>query len=234
MQQVNLYTDAFKPKRVILPLEQIIILPVFILVLLVALSFWLSHSLQQESQELGDLQAKNDQMGERLQGLNVKANRLKKDESLVAANQRLHAKVEARQQMIDMLDTVVVKDAEGFSAIMLSLARQKLDRLWLSSIYIGASGKDMHIEGSTLDGDLVPEYLRKLRQEDSLLGRTFTLFELTQNTNEHSQLDFSLRTEQQSSTVPELLLSRQESGSEVLASTRDAITAPFSDKEVQQ
>lgn len=233
MQQVNLYTDAFKPKRVTLPLEQIILVPILVLALLVALSFWLSHSLKQESLEQQNIQVKNDEMAERLDDLNVKANRLKKDDSLVAANQRLHAKVEARQQMIDMLDTVVVKDDEGFSNIMLSLARQKLDKLWLSSIYIGASGKEMHIEGSTLDGDLVPAYLQKLRQEDSLIGRTFTLFELTQNTNDKTWLNFSLRTEAQNA-APEVLLSRQGSNKDILSSTQEQLAEPFGQSEVQQ
>ncbi|KZZ33948.1 hypothetical protein, partial [Oleiphilus sp. HI0117] len=165
MQQVNLYTDAFKPKRVKLPLEQIILLPVVTLLLLIGVSLWLSHSLKQEAQELEVIKSKNEEMAKRLETLSVKAKRMRKDESLVAANQRLHAKAEARQRMIEMLDTVVVKDDEGFSNILLSLARQNLDKLWLNSIIIGSSGKEMHIEGITLNGDLVPEYLQKLRQE---------------------------------------------------------------------
>ena len=219
MQQVNLYTDAFRPKRIVLPLEQIILLPIVVLVLLIGVSFWLSHSLKLEEKELSVMETKNSDMMSRLQDLEVKAKKMRKDESLVAANQRLYAKSEARQQMIDVLDTVVVKDDEGFSNIMLSLARQKVEKLWLKSIYIGASGKEMHIEGATLNADLVPEYLQKLGQEDSFLGRTFTVFEVEQNVDESKKMNFALRSEVRSAEL-EVLLSRLDNSKDMLNQVR--------------
>ena len=215
MQQVNLYTDEFKPKKVVLPLEQMIVLPVMVILLFVALSFWLDHRLSVQESDISAMQVKNDEMSSRLDVLTERANKQRKDESLVSANQRLHAKLVARQQMIDMLDTVVVKDDEGFSGILLSLARQKLDKLWLNSIFIGASGKEMHIEGRTLNGDLVPQYLQNLRQEASFLGRTFTMFELNKNTANNKLLDFSLRSEEQL-MQPDVLLSKLDSSEEIV------------------
>ncbi|KZZ18317.1 hypothetical protein A3752_17065, partial [Oleiphilus sp. HI0081] len=200
---------------------QIILLPVVTLLLLIGVSLWLSHSLKQEAQELEVIKSKNEEMAKRLETLSVKAKRMRKDESLVAANQRLHAKAEARQRMIEMLDTVVVKDDEGFSNILLSLARQNLDKLWLNSIIIGSSGKEMHIEGITLNGDLVPEYLQKLRQEDSLLGRTFTLFELEKHEGKRHWLNFSLRSEEHTA-APEVLLSRLDSSEAILNYAKDS------------
>lgn len=215
MQQVNLYTEAFRPKKVVLPLEHIVLLPVLAAVLLVAVSFALSYSLKLESQEVASMQSNNDAMAVRLESLEAQANKLRKDESLVSANQRLHAKLLARQQMIDMLDTVVVKDDEGFSNILVSLARQKLNKLWLSSIYIGASGKEMHIEGHTLNADLVPEYLQNLRKESSFLGRAFTLFELEKHKSQQRWINFSLKSEALKAQ-PEVLLSRMETSQEML------------------
>jgi hypothetical protein len=215
MQQVNLYTEAFRPKKVVLPLEHIILLPVLAIILVVAASFGLSYFLGIESQEVTALQSKNETMAVRLESLEARANKQRKDESLVFANQRLNAKLLARQQMIDMLDTVVVKDDEGFSNILVSLARQKLSKLWLSSIYIGSSGKEMHIEGQTLNADLVPEYLQSLRKESSFLGRAFTLFELEKHSSRKHWINFSLRSEALKAQ-PEVLLSRLDNSTEML------------------
>ena len=73
MQQVNLFTDAFKPPKVKIPLEQIILFPLVVLALLVALSFGLSSYLDSEKQALAELQTSQASMAERLATLNKKA-----------------------------------------------------------------------------------------------------------------------------------------------------------------
>jgi len=195
MQQINLYTDDFKPKKVVLPLEQLILIPIIVLVLLAGVTVWLQAGLGDTEKKLGKLEQKNDSMQSRLQSLEEKAKKQRKDDGLVAANRRLSKTLKARQQMMDMLDTVVVKDDEGFSSLLLSLARQNIDDLWLKKIYVGAAGKDMRLEGTTLKANTVPEYLQKLRKEPSFIGRSFTLFELDKHPDNSAQLNFSLRSE---------------------------------------
>lgn len=195
MQQVNLFTDAFKPPKVTLPLEQIVIVPVIILLLLVALSFGLSSYLTKQKQALSLLQNKNSEMTERLSILNGKAEKMRQDDGLIAANQRLNKTLLARQNMISTLDRVVVKEAEGFSHALIALARQKEDGLWLNSIILGGTNHQVVLEGLTTKADLVPRYLQKLRSEPSFLGRNFSLFELNANEANASLLGFTLKAE---------------------------------------
>jgi len=195
MQQVNLYTDAFQPKKVVLPLEQILLLPLVAIILLAGLTMWLHSNLNGMELKAAKLQANNEKMQLRIESMAKKAKLQRKDDSLVAANKRLAEKVTARQKMILMLDTVVVKDDEGFSNILLSLAKQQVDDLWFTEIHVSASGQDMKLEGITVNAQAVPTYLQKLRNEQSFIGRTFTLFQLDQNPQKSSQLNFSLRSE---------------------------------------
>tara|TARA_R110001592_G_scaffold9288_1_gene49537 strand:- start:28879 stop:29562 length:684 start_codon:yes stop_codon:yes gene_type:complete len=192
MQQVNLFTDAFKPPKVKLPLEQIIAIPLVVLVIVVGLSFALSSYLNQQNQELTHLREQNTAMQERLKVLNEKAEKLRQDDSLIAANQRLLKTLHARQNMISTLDRVVVKEAEGFSYSLVALARQREEGLWLTSILLGGTNSKMVLQGVTTKAELVPIFLQKLRQEPSFLGRNFALFELNESESQNAWLGFTL------------------------------------------
>tara|TARA_R110002072_G_scaffold100183_2_gene220537 strand:+ start:17453 stop:18133 length:681 start_codon:yes stop_codon:yes gene_type:complete len=195
MQQVNLFTDAFKPPKVKLPLEQLIVFPLLVLSILVALSFGLSAYLESEKKLLADLQTKDNAMAGRLAILDKKAEKLRQDDGLIAANQRLNKTLLARQQMISTLDRVVLKEAEGFSHSLIALARQKEQGLWLTSILLGGTNNQMVIQGVTTKAELVPRYLQNLRQEASFLGKNFALFELQENTTNQNWLNYTLTAE---------------------------------------
>lgn len=195
MQEVNLYTDAFRPQQVVLSLEKMILISVSIITIVLISTLLLNASLAKSEKRIQKEQVRVETLSNQLVILEEKAKLLRQDDSLRAANQRLSAKLSARRQMIEVLDRVVVKDDEGFSNILLSLARQKTAGLWLTSIEVGASGKSMTIEGTTLNANAVPAYLKNLRKEDSFIGRTFTLFNLDADPNKPNQLDFSLRSQ---------------------------------------
>jgi hypothetical protein len=195
MQQINLYTDDFRPKKVVLSLEQILLIAVSCIVLVIITTLFLNASLAGSEKRIQNEQVRVDKLSEQLAILEEKAKLLRQDDSLMAANQRLSAKLIARRQMIKVLDSVVVKDDEGFSNILVSLARQKTEGLWLTSVEVGASGKSMTIEGSTLNANAVPGYLQNLRKENGFIGRTFTLFNLDADPDNSKLLGFSLRSQ---------------------------------------
>jgi|GEM_PF-1354736 len=195
MQQVNLYTDAFRPQKVVLSLEQIILIAVSSIAIVIIATLFLNASLAKSEKRTQKEKMRVETLAGQLVIFEEKAKLLRQDDSLMAANKRLSAKLSARRQMIEVLDRVVVKDDEGFSNILLSLARQKTAGLWLTSIEVGASGKSMTIEGTTLHANAVPSYLQNLRKEDGFIGRTFTLFNLDADPDKPNQLDFSLRSQ---------------------------------------
>lgn len=227
MQQVNLYTEEFRPKKVVLPLSQMVMILVGVIVILGVVSFWLNDGLAKDEIKVADKTSRVDTMNQRLVLLEEKAKRLKRDDSLVSANKRLQLKLDARKQMIDMLDSVVVKDDDGFSSLLTSLARQKADGLWLNRIKIGASGHSMKLEGRTLNADSVPRYLQNLRNEPGFIGRSFTLFNLQIDPDNTSGLDFSLHS-QASAAHDAIVVSTER------ASIAQRLNAEMPDQEVPQ
>lgn len=205
MQQINLYTDAFKPLKVKLPLEQLILFPVLLLVILIAGSVGLSIYLDDKKTELAGLKDKQAVMAERIQVLSEKANKLRQDDALVAANKRLKEIYSARESMIETLDRVVLKETEGFSETLVALARQKEKGLWLTSILLGSANNQMLLQGVTLRAELVPAYLQNLRQESSFIGRQFALFQLNENEEAGSGLSFTLKAEDSASSSTPLI-----------------------------
>jgi Tfp pilus assembly protein PilN len=193
MQQINLYTEAFRPQKVVLSLAQILLITSCTIIVVVVATLFLNANLAKLEKRSQHEKLRIDKLSSQLVILEEKAKLLRQDDSLMAANQRLSKKLGARRQMIEMLDSVVVKDDEGFSNILLSLARQKTEGLWLTNIQLGASGKNMTIEGTTLNANAVPAYLQNLRQENGFIGRAFTLFNLDADPGKPNRLDFSLR-----------------------------------------
>ncbi|MDX1452181.1 MAG: hypothetical protein R3183_06450 [Oleiphilaceae bacterium] len=193
MQQVNLYTEEFQPRKVKLPLEQIILLTVVTAIILAGVSVLLNQSLANLQQDVQERQQQADTMRQRVSVMESKAATLVRDESLVLANERLAQQLAARRQMIEVLDKVVVKDDAGYSATLIALARQRVEGLWLTRILLGAAGKNMTLEGATTKADAVPQYLQNLREETSFIGRTFTLFDLNASDTKSGALSFRLR-----------------------------------------
>ncbi len=193
MQQVNLYTEEFQPRKVKLPLEHIILLGVLTLIVLVLAAAFLNHSLETTRAEVAERQQQADTMHKRVQVLEAKAATLVRDESLALANERLAQQLSARQDMIQVLDKVVVKDDAGYSSTLIALARQRVEGLWLTRISLGAAGRNMALEGKTRLAEAVPQYLQNLRQEPSFVGRTFTLFDLNSDDDQRGALRFRLK-----------------------------------------
>lgn len=200
MQQINLYTEEFRPKRVVLTLDQIVLLGVVIIVILFGANLLADNLLASRQAELATKQHKLETLRKQVERMQERANGLVLDESLVAANSRLTVRLRARTDLLDMLGRVVVQHNDNFSSALVALARQRSDGLWLTRITLSASGRAMTLEGRTQQGESVPQYLQKLRDEPAFAGRTFSLFNLSLDDESSGEkqagpLSFSLKSE---------------------------------------
>lgn len=202
IQQVNLYTEAFRPQKIVLPLSQIVLIAALLIAVLVGLSFWLSARADYLAMQADEKVAKAEALSATVQDLAAKVALLKQDESLVRHNEQLKAQIEAREQMLLTLGTVALRDSGGFSPYLIGLARQKHENLWLSRIHISSSGNSLHLEGEASRADAIPAYLQKLNAEDVFEGHAFSVFELNADEEQSRILHFTL----QSSNAPESYL----------------------------
>lgn len=180
MQQVNLYTEALKPKKVVLSLAHMAI-SVFALVLVLALISW------QKSDSLAKQTAKTDKKAAQLEEventtdmLRDRVKRIVRDEQLVLTNEKLQRQLQQRERLGELLGASVTQGGSGFSDLLLGLGRQKVNSVWLTRIYFADSGNSIALEGNATEVKGVPDYLANLRNEAVFLGRNFDLFEMSE------------------------------------------------------
>jgi len=210
MQQVNLYTEEFRPQRALLSLGQLLACLGMTLLVLMLLSLWLNASLSSAAAESRLQSDRSEDMQRRVDELAARVALLKQDESLVTANKRLKAQVNARENMLRTLDSVAIRDDAGFSPFLIGLARQKVDGLALSKISLAAAGRSMILEGETNSAEAVPTYLEKLRNEPIFLGRSFTLFDIETDAENLRSIHFRLQSEAEGGT-PYLIRDEEQS-----------------------
>ncbi|MFT5444208.1 MAG: MSHA biogenesis protein MshI [Myxococcota bacterium] len=83
---------------------------------------------------------------------------------------------------------------EGFSKYFSGFARQIVPELWLTRIEVLDGGDALSIHGHALSPKRVPQLLRRLREEESFSGKTFSLFRLDSN-EKTGRMDFSLESQ---------------------------------------
>ncbi|WP_197474966.1 PilN domain-containing protein, partial [Oleiphilus sp. HI0079] len=125
--------------------------------------------------------------------LEAKVAMLRLDDALLRQNKRLKQQIQARKALLETLDSVSVRDTQGFSSYMVGLARQTNQQLWLTRINVAESGASMALEGVAVSGKQVPAYLERLKQEPVFVGRNFTTFDLKQDEKNASRIHFQLQ-----------------------------------------
>ena len=192
MQQINLYTQDLRPKKLILPLAHIVAVVAVILFIQIVFTAYSQYQVAAIEAKLPSMQASVDQLQQQTVEKEAKLNAMRKDPSLVALNQRLTKRLMARRQLISMLDSLSVANQLPFSNLMRGLARHQVDFLWLTQIQFADGGHKVGLKGKTLQAESVPHYLQMLRGETLFLGRTFDLFQLASDEEHEKLLHFTL------------------------------------------
>jgi len=95
------------------------------------------------------------------------------DPAALAELDTLQARVEGRRQVMARLERGELGDTGGVSEYLRAFARQRLDGVWLTGLTIAGAGREITVRGRTLDAQLLPDYLGRLREESALRGRAF-------------------------------------------------------------
>lgn len=193
MQKVNLYSNEFRPVRVILPLSQILGYAGALVLVLVLLGIWMGYEVDQLQAELEDIQNTLDESKETESVLEEQLEAQRLDESLIRHNDRLQNQIEAREQLLSLLDSAVIEDFPGFSPYLVGLARQVPTNLWLSRILVAENGAQLELEGFSQEADSVPEYLKVLQSEPVFVGMSFSVFDVYRDKEESNELQFTLQ-----------------------------------------
>lgn len=192
MQQINLYQSSIRSPRQVLTVPQLGVAAMVLIGVLAVTSglqwWWLHRSEQQVNtakQEQTQLMQEIEQLSKQL-ALSSNDSELKK--TLGSKETELQDK----QYVLQALTGKHFGNSQGFAEQFTGLARQHLDGIWLTGLYIHAGGEKLNLQGSTYEPELVPRYLQRLAQEPSFQGIEFKTF-LMQRADKSTQIDFDLR-----------------------------------------
>lgn len=179
-QQINLYNPALAPK-VDLVSGQSVLLGLACVLGLSLLAWGLAAF------EAGRVSAQERVQGVRLAGLQAEVARLaqevaarKPDPALQRELSDLDALLAARSQVMATLGSGSLGDTRGVSEYFRAFARQHTEGVWLTGFTIGGAGDEIVIEGRTIDARMLPDYLTRLRREESLRGSAFESVTISQ------------------------------------------------------
>lgn len=192
MQQINLYQASLRRPRQVLSLAQVgLAAGVLLGVLLLGsgLQWWgMLHNqqlLQTVKTEQAELEAAITALTEQLASSS-------NDSELKKTLSKKETELQDKQFVLEALTGRHFGNNQGFAEQFTGLARQHLEGIWLTGLYIHAGGEKLNLQGSTYEPELVPLYLQRLAQEPSFTGIEFKTF-LMQRAEKSSQIDFDLR-----------------------------------------
>jgi hypothetical protein len=174
-QQINLYQPIFSETRSAFCAKHAALGLLLIIAGLAAYSWNEQRQISQLQTQVAALQAQQDERQALLEQEGQGA-ASETPEQLDARVKLLDAQVAERTRAVQILQSGGAGRTTGFADRMEALARRHVDGLWLDQMILSGTNDAMTLRGSTLDPDVVPEYLRSLAAEPALSGTRFDDF----------------------------------------------------------
>ena len=191
-QQINLYQDRFREKRLWISAAQVAAAMLVVIVAGAIWSFLLDTELRQAEQEKTAIQADRDRMAAELAAANAEMAELLEDNRLDIEIENTARQISARKKVLNFVDANRFGSGEGFSGYLVALSNLHVDAIWLNQIRLGDNF--VQIRGSSLSAEQVPGYFDRFSGEAIFQGNRFDLFELNRAEDSDWKVDFVIAT----------------------------------------
>ena len=192
MQQVNLYTQEFQPRRDPLNIKQILLLIFLSLLVGASISFYVVRVGDDLRAEKQTLEAQRNTQLASLDDLKRRYPVRGEDPELKNRLKRFEQDLLAKQRLLKLINEPELSNTAGFSEHLAGLARQRQTDLWLTGIRLSSGGSQIGLAGSTYQPDLVAKFIQRLRREEIFKGGEFQIFRMSRKEDAEELVDFSL------------------------------------------
>ncbi len=194
MQQVNLYQPELRPRRVVLPARQVVlIVGLFALALTVVHAWTYSRLLP--------LRERAAAVEQQLIAAEARVDQLRESYPPRVADAALRKRLERRRATLAHTREIAVGlrngaygAIDGLSGYLAGLARQHVDGTWLTRVRVVRGGRSLGLEGKALAAELVPAYVDRLSNESLFRGKAFEALELEAVSGGLQEIGFTMRT----------------------------------------
>ena len=191
-QQINLYQDRFREKRVLASAAQVSGMLLLVLVVIGACSLWLHIELSDADKRNLALKAERESVTRELEATNAELARLLQDDRLDRDITTTARQVSARKRVLNFVEVNQFGSGEGFSAYLIALSNLHLPDVWLNQVRLGENF--VQIQGSSLSAEQVPGYFDRFSEESVFEGNRFELFEVSRSKDTEWKVDFIIAT----------------------------------------
>lgn len=191
-QQINLYQDRFREKRLWVSAAQTVAMLLLLLVVGALWSFLLHSELEQLDQRNLSLEADRDRLAAELTLANAELSKLLEDDQLEQQIAGTARQISARKKVLNFVDANRFGSGQGFSDYLVALSRLQVDDVWLNQIRLGEGF--VQIRGSSLSAEQVPGYFDRFSEEPVFRGNRFDLFRVSRARDTDWKVDFEIAT----------------------------------------
>jgi hypothetical protein len=193
-QQINLYDDRFREKRLIFSAAQVASLLFVLLVGIGGSSYLIQNGLKQAMQENLMAKASRQNIINELNLASTELTRLSADSRIDEEIARLSGEVNARKKVLAFVSANQFGSGQGFSSYLVALGELNVDNVWLEEISLAENY--VRIRGSALSAELIPEYFGQFNQQAVFHGNRFNIFTLDRNKDTDWKVDFEIATDE--------------------------------------
>jgi hypothetical protein len=172
LQQINLFRPEFQQEKHPFRFVTMLIAWGLIVIFFGSLQLWGWYQTESTREQLASMEHQQTRVLQQLKalsGLTPRNNKAQLESNLLSAQ----AEVTQRRKLLKIMKGQSVGNAQGFSDYMISLSRQHMDGLSLEHFKLMEGGDYVELSGWTRKPELVPDYLQRLRSEDTFHDSRF-------------------------------------------------------------
>lgn len=204
MQQVNLYLEEFKEKRVPFSAETWVfftfgtlmfcfIATVVVFIMYVSSAEHISHA----KKALADSTLAFEQAQQEYKIIEIDARLLSRIESMKKRRSQ------NKQLLKYLTKRNIHRSQQSFAAMLTALTRIQEPGLWLTEVQFDQAGDGLSLTGFAQNPESVPSYIKKLGKKEAFAGMQFKVFDLKR---QQGQLAFTLSSQRQENEINEALM----------------------------
>lgn len=192
-QQVNLYQDELRPKKLNYSAAMMAQLSLVLIVVLSVVTGFIYFQLQLQQKQYVLSQQIQKQATADLQKLQTELSLRKKDAVLAKRVVDKTKELSNKKKVLNILSRDEFGNTKGFVEHVSGLARQRINGLWLTQIRIASGGTNVSLQGTTNKPALLPKYLQRLSAEKAFAGTEFESLLMARQEKKKQWLNFSLQ-----------------------------------------
>jgi len=185
MQQINLYQAQFKPKEVILPPFQMLLILLGVIITLSVMSLYSAQKNAVLEKTINKQQQYTQQ--------NIQQST--ESPLLNAELEKINYQRADKQRLLDYLTHQDFGNQHGFSVTLRHLSQQQIDNVWLTEFSLIRGGQTITLQGKALQSSQIPAYIDSLAKAEHFQGKQFSVFQLQQPEDDSNVYTFKLNTD---------------------------------------